>query len=286
MKLHAISDIHISHPANLDALRALDYYPDDWLLLGGDVCESTDDLTECFSILGERFAQIFWVPGNHELWTTSGDPGAARGVAKYEELLAVCREFGVRTPEDEYLRWPGPGPACTIAPLFVLYDYSFRGGVVPEKLSTPEAIAYSRGRRVVCVDEELLHPDPFLNRSAWCHERVSYTRERLRQHRESDGGKLILLNHFPLQEQDAVLPRVPSFVIWCGTRLTESWADEFPVHTVVYGHLHIGNDRKNKNGTRFVDVSFGYPRQRPPGRRDSMDSYLKEILPGTGKDVP
>ena len=37
MRLLAISDLHLSHPANRAALAGLGSYPDDWLLLAGDI---------------------------------------------------------------------------------------------------------------------------------------------------------------------------------------------------------------------------------------------------------
>ncbi|MCR9142270.1 MAG: metallophosphoesterase [bacterium] len=275
MKLYAISDLHISHPENMRALSEIGRYPDDWLLLGGDIGETVEELEACLKVLTERFARLFWVPGNHELWTTTEAPGAARGEAKYHELVEVCRKYQVLTPEDDYIKWPGNGPACTIAPVFLLYDYSFRGDAVPRDLDAAAAVQYSQSKRVLCTDEALLHPDPYPDRAAWCRARVELTEKRL----AAVEGPLVLLNHFPLREEDADLPRVPTFVLWCGTRLTEDWPERFPIHTVVYGHLHIRRDKRNAVGQRFVDVSVGYPRQRAAGR--SIDSFLVEILPGS-----
>jgi 3',5'-cyclic AMP phosphodiesterase CpdA len=273
VKLYAISDLHISHPANYEALSRIGHYPEDWLLLGGDICESPEELAACLEIVTRRFERVFWVPGNHELWTTSADPDAPRGEAKYRELVRLCRNYGVTTPEDEFVRWTGDGPACTIAPLFVLYDYSFRGDVIPRDLDIAQAIEYSRQAGVVCVDEELLHADPYPDRSAWCHARARYTEERLAQTQ----GPLILLNHYPLREEFSHLFLVPTFILWCGTRLTEDWHTRYPVHTAVSGHLHIRRDRI-RDGVRFVEVSLGYPRQWDQER--PIDSYLCEILPG------
>ena len=275
MKLYAISDLHISHPENLAALSRMGFYPDDWLLLGGDVCETTSELEACFELVTRRFAKVFWVPGNHELWTTTQNPQATRGEYKYLELVALCRKFGICTPEDDYVTWPGPGPACTIAPLFLLYDYSFRGDAVPRALTPAAAVDYSREHGVVCVDEELLHSDPYASRIEWCHARVACTERRL----AATKGPLILLNHFPIREEDSGLPMIPTFILWCGTRLTADWPERFPIHTAVTGHLHIRRDKRNAAGQRFVDVSLGYPRQRAADR--SIDSFLVEILPGT-----
>ena len=44
---------------------------------------------------------------NHDLWTLPTEPDHLRGVAKYERLVALCRDHGVLTPEDPYVTWPG-----------------------------------------------------------------------------------------------------------------------------------------------------------------------------------
>jgi hypothetical protein len=85
----------------------------------------------------------------------------------------------------------------------------------------------------------------------------------------------VLVNHFPLRQDLAVLPRIPRFTIWCGTRLTEDWHQRFPVDAVVYGHLHLRQSRVLQ-GVRFEEVSLGYPHQWTDGR--TLDSYLRRIL--------
>ena len=72
----------------------------------------------------------------------------------------------------------GPGPAArsTVAPLFLLYDYTFRAARRDDKESRWRC-AYDAG--VVCTDEFLLHPDPYPSRDAWCRARVARDQRRL-----------------------------------------------------------------------------------------------------------
>src|SRR6185437_11128517 len=128
MKLLAISDLHIAAEENRRALEALPAFPDCWLILAGDIGETATQLDRVFATLGERFAQLIWVPGNHELWTTGE---MERGEAKYRALVETARRRHVLTPEDPFARWPEPGPRLAICPLFLLYDYSFRPDDVP-----------------------------------------------------------------------------------------------------------------------------------------------------------
>ena len=113
MRLLAISDLHLAHRANRAALDTLGHYPDDWLIVAGDVGESAAHLENALAALMPRFARVIWTPGNHDLWCPPAGPDRTRGQARYDELVGVCRRFGALTPEDPWVRWPArPGPAA------------------------------------------------------------------------------------------------------------------------------------------------------------------------------
>jgi 3',5'-cyclic AMP phosphodiesterase CpdA len=271
MKLYAISDLHIGYPENLRAVVELEKHPDDWLIVAGDVGDTPAQIETGLRLLAERFAQLIWVPGNHDLWTVENDPSASRGQTRYEELVDLCRRHGVLTPEDPYPLWQGEGPRCTLAPMFLLYDYSFR----PDDVPASKAIAWALETDIYCSDETYLCPDPHPSRQAWCAQRCELTEDRLRQ--LSPELPVLLINHFPLMRDQARLPACPRFSIWCGTRRTEDWHRRFRAIAVVYGHLHIRSTRV-RDGVRFEEVSLGYPRHWQPGR--GLKPYLREILPG------
>src|SRR4029079_8579749 len=63
---------------------------------------------------------------NHDLWAHPRDPVKLRGEARYQHLIALCRDLGVITPEDRYPVSAGLGGPVVIVPLFLLYDYTFR----------------------------------------------------------------------------------------------------------------------------------------------------------------
>ncbi len=270
MKLWAISDLHLRHPENRQALAEIPPRPEDWLCLAGDVGESEGELRFALDILTRRFARLLWTPGNHDLWTVASDPEDRRGVAKYRRLVEICRGYGVVTPEDPYPRWPGEGTPHLLAPLFLLYDYSFRPSHVPAELAVQWAIEDD----VLCADEALLHPDPYPSRSAWCAARVAYTLARLEA--VADQGPLVLINHYPLRQDLVRLKRIPRFSLWCGTTRTEDWHVRFPVSVVVYGHLHQ-KATHFRDGVRFEEVSLGYPRDWH--REWGVERYLRQILP-------
>ena len=267
MRLFAISDLHLNRAANLGILQRIELHRDDWLLVAGDIGHGVDHLRLCFDTLVPRFARVVWTPGNHDLWT-AGRPGETHGVARYDELVNLARSYGVSTPEDPFPIFEGAGGPLVIAPVFVLYDYSFR----PPSVSLSDVLEWAAAANCVCADEYFLKPDPFPTRSAWCHARCVETERKLAA--RPDNLPTVLVSHFPLEEALAVLPRAPRFTPWCGTRRTKGWHKRFDARAAVYGHLHIPRTRV-LDGVPFQEVSLGYPEQW--ARRDLSSSCLHEV---------
>ena len=216
-RLWATSDLHVGYADNRRIVTD-DLHPagdGDWLIVAGDIAEKPADVEWTLATLAGRFAKVLWSPGNHELYTHSKDPVRLRGLDRYEHLVALCRRLGVITPEDEYPQWSGAGGPVTVAPLFLLYDYTFRQ---PGQADADEALAAAYGAGVVATDEFLLHPDPYPDRAAWCHARVMATEARLAA--LPAGTRTVLVNHWPLTRLPTRVLRHPQFAIWCGTELT------------------------------------------------------------------
>ena len=256
--LFAISDLHISYPENREYVENLrPDSPADWLIVAGDVAERFLDIAWALHTLRSKYAKVIWVPGNHELWTPKGDQVQSRGEQRYRQLVELCRKLDVLTPEDPFPVWPGADAdsGIVIAPLFVLYDYTFRP---PGANSTDDGLAAAARAGVMASDEAMLHPDPHPSREQWCEERVAESERRLAARRE--GLPTVLVNHFPLTEEPTRALRFPEFAQWCGTTRTADWHKRFDAQAVVYGHLHIPRTT-HEDGVRFEEVSLGYPRE-------------------------
>lgn len=278
-KLFAVSDLHVGHKGNRPVTEEIvPESPDDWLIVAGDVAERTDDLRWALGLLASRFAKVFWVPGNHELWTTARDPVQLKGRARYDYLVRICRELGVLTPEDPYTVWEGEGGPATVVPMFLLYDYTWR----PKGATTrSEALHIAREEGVVATDEFLLAPDPYLTRDAWCHARVDYTRARLDA--LDPAVPTVQVNHWPMVRAITKILRYPEFALWCGTDLTADWHVRYNAAVSVYGHLHIPR-RTFYDGVRFEEVSVGYP---PEWKRRGLPTpLLRQILPAPVNPPP
>jgi hypothetical protein len=289
VKLLAISDLHLGHQPNRDALERLGDHSEDWLILAGDIGERPAHLEFALEQCLSRFRRIFWTPGNHDLWSSNptenlqppgraaspGGQSRTRGQPRYEELVDICRRMGVLTPEDPYVEWPDE-PGTFVVPMFLLFDYSFRPADIPAE----RAVAWARETGVVCGDEQFLDPQPWPSRTAWCHARCATTLARLAELPE--GSRTVLINHWPLRYDLARPPRIPRFSLWCGTTMTEHWGEEFHARAVVSGHLHL-RTTLYRRGVRYEEVSLGYPRDWREER--GIDWYLREILPATSPDA-
>jgi len=272
VKLHAISDLHLSYRVNRQALVELPPRPDDWLIVAGDVGERPDHLRMGLDLLTPKFARLIWVPGNHDLWCPADASDRTAGQARYDELVAICRAAGVSTPEDPYLPWPGE-PDTVIVPMFLLFDYSFR----PPDVDAGDALAWAKESGIVSVDERMLRTTPWPSRAAWCAARCDATEARLSA--LPGHVRTILVNHWPLRYDLARPPRIPRYSLWCGTTRTEDWHVRFRARAVISGHLHFRTTLW-RHGVRFDEVSLGYPRDWHRDR--GVEWYLRQVLPEAG----
>ncbi len=272
-RLYAVSDLHVAYEQNRQIVEGIHpRHQDDWLLVAGDIAEKAADVDWALGLLADRFHTVVWVPGNHELWTHRDDPVRLRGRERYLHLVERCRSLGVLTPEDPYPVWTGPGGPVTVAPLFVLYDYSF---LPAGTRNGQEGLREAHDAGVVCADEYLLHPDPYPSRDAWYRARLEYTHKRL----DACDPELptVLVNHFPLTREPTAVLRYPEFALWCGTVGTADWHVRYRAATVIYGHLHIPRVTWH-DGVAHREVSLGYPREWL--RRGKPDPLLREVFPG------
>jgi predicted phosphodiesterase len=270
--LFAVSDLHVSYAENRRVADCLAPQSDgDWLIVAGDVGERFSDIEEVLRKLRSRFAAVIWAPGNHELWTHASDPVRLRGEARYQALVRMCRDNGVLTPEDEFPIWRGAGGPVTVAPLFQLYDYSFRA---PGTTTKAESLRRAYEAGVVCTDEMLLHPDPYPDRESWCDARLRESERRLAA--VDATLPTVLVSHWPLIREPTRVMWHPEFAQWCGTERTADWHLRFRCAVAVYGHLHIPRTTYH-DGVRFEEVSLGYPREW--GRRGAEPAPMRRIFP-------
>lgn len=271
MRLLATSDLHLGHRENREALLRLPSCPADWLIVAGDVGERPEHLVLALETLTARFAKVVWTPGNHDLWSPPGETDRTRGLARYDELVGICRQYGALTPEDPYAEW-ADGTGTIVVPMFLLFDYSLR----PPGIPIASAVRWAREAGVRSGDEQMLDPSPWASCADWCRARCDATEARLAA--LPADTRTVLINHWPLRYDLARPPRVPRFSVWCGTTRTEDWPTRFRARAVISGHLHLRTTLW-RHGVRFDEVSLGYPRDWC--RERGIEWYVREIIPDT-----
>lgn len=243
--LWAVSDLHAAVKRNgpkIAQIQPAD--PSDWLIVAGDVAERHELIVQVMAEMAGRFDTVIWVPGNHELFARSAD--RYRGRDKYTALVQSMRELGVVTPEDQFPVFGG----VTVAPLFTLYDYSFRG----PGMTVEEAVEAAKEKNIVMTDQYAIAP--FVDVRAWCWDRLAYTTKRLSR----ISGPTIMVNHWPLVQEPTLRMQWSEIALWCGTRHTRSWPKRYNARAVVYGHLHMPGVVE-VDGVDHIEVSLGYPRE-------------------------
>eukprot|EP00668_Euglena_longa_P004897 GGOE01005738.1.p1 GENE.GGOE01005738.1~~GGOE01005738.1.p1 ORF type:complete len:292 (+),score=69.52 GGOE01005738.1:120-995(+) len=101
VRVFCVSDIHTDIPANLEWVHSIctSSYQRDVLICAGDISDNLAVVEETLGLLKKRFKEVFFVPGNHELWVLARDKecGIKDSLQKLEAILQLCQRQGVHT---------------------------------------------------------------------------------------------------------------------------------------------------------------------------------------------
>ncbi|MEZ5492450.1 MAG: metallophosphoesterase [Gammaproteobacteria bacterium] len=237
MRVHAISDIHVDYPDNLDWLRNLSDadFCEDILILAGDVSDDMALLAVVFQLLQRKFHRVCFVPGNHELWISNSPFNCS--LAKLDAVHALCRELGIVI--DVYRQG-----GLSLVPLHGWYDYSF---AEPDR-------HLRRGWRDYrsCAWPDELDSCAKINRHF-----LDRNEPLLAEMNET----VISYSHF-VPRIDLMPGSIPDrkrflYPVLGSSGLGQQVARLQPrIH--VYGHSHV-NQAKTLAGIQYVNNAFGYP---------------------------
>lgn len=278
MRILALSDIHVDQAENRAWLAQLsrDDYREDVLLLAGDVSHHLTRFADALSMLRQRFAQVFFVPGNHDLWLMRQEAGDS--LTKFHQLLALCQKLGVRT-QPQTLKLAQR--RVTILPLFSWY-------VRPEE---GEDSLY-----VPCAQEQYAShwSDNYLIR--WPETlSVSPARYFLQLNEPHltvrPGGEVITFSHFlPRRElmlssvTDETLTRATSgsgfnFSRVAGTQLLDQQIRRAGATRHIYGHQHRNRVRPLA-GVTYLSCCLGYAAERNTQHIDLSQGAPLDVFSG------
>lgn len=245
MRVHTVSDIHVDYAQNFDWLMGLSEseYRSDVLLLAGDVSDDFALLETVLAACAARFAQVLFVPGNHDLWVRRCHFDCS--LTKFTALNALCDSLGIKT--QTFLL-----DGVAFVPLLSWYDFSF--GELSRELR--------RGWR----DFSACHwPDSLSDSGAVANYFHALNEAELVRHSEvcSSANVVISCSHF--------LPTLAAMPSWVpesrrvvypvlGSAALGDQVERLAPAVHVYGHSHV-NQAVQLGETCYVNNAFATPNE-------------------------
>jgi predicted phosphodiesterase len=238
MRIFAVSDLHTDFAENRRRLRQISSpsYLQDVLVVAGDIADDLRIIDWTLRKLRSQFSQVFYVPGNHELWVRGGERDS---IEKFRQALGLCDEIGIYTR-------PGKAGENWIVPLFSWYapDYDRQGEADVSSLDGWADFYFCKWPvGMGSVSEYFLN----LNES------------RIKEY----DGSVITLSHFlPRRELLPAVERLSfkGLPLVAGSLALDRQVRALNAVTHVFGHSHIDFDHVIE-GIRYVHHAFDYPRE-------------------------
>lgn len=98
-RIYTISDLHVDQKANMEWVENLsdNNYSWDTLIVAGDITHDIRKLFHTLRILREKFREVYFCPGSHELWIVGEDDkkkyGISNSIEKFHYVSKQHRNF-------------------------------------------------------------------------------------------------------------------------------------------------------------------------------------------------
>jgi predicted phosphodiesterase len=261
-RIFAISDLHVDFAVNLEQVESLSRsdYRRDTLIIAGDASHRLDRVEAALTALVERFSQVFFTFGNHDLWVdddsqAQGDGEVETSLDRVQALDDLCARIGVRTA-------PAAAGEMWGVPLGGWYEPAFS-----ERLHADAPPA--RISRLWADHQRCRWPPHLPDDGARCRHFTRLNEDRLRP---PPGRRVITFSHFPPRPE--VLPpvavlRFKELPLVCGSDRLEKQLRAAGSSVHVFGHTHIPWD-ETIDGVRYVQNPLGYPYERKRRGQDGI----------------
>ena len=268
-KIYTMSDMHVDYKGNFDHLLNLNdpAYAKATLIVAGDATDDLGKLEQLLSHFKTIYAEVFFVPGNHELWVRRG--GFEDSVSKFWAIVKMCERIGVQTQPKKL----GVGDkAVWVVPLFSWYTKPEEG---------EDSLYYDKSSATNQVEDET---EAIWSDNFFCRWTQLDTNQRVVDffldlnvetcQRDYD-APVISFSHF-LPRQDLIFPLgnwrqnlsqfkdpLPqfNFTSVAGSVDLDSQVRQLGSLLHIYGHQHRNRHRKEK-GITYISHCFGYPKER------------------------
>jgi UDP-2,3-diacylglucosamine pyrophosphatase LpxH len=269
-RVFTLSDLHVDYQENMAWIQALSSreYTNDTLILAGDVSHDLHKLQAALAALRARFAQVFFVPGNHELWIRQQE--CTDSMAKFWRVIELCTALGVQTSPGK-IGAAGGKTGVWVVPLFAWYVQPEEG---QDSLFVPKA---GEDATLEMWADNYLTTWPGLGQGSTVAEAFLRLNEA-HVHRPYD-APVISFSHFvprteliyrTTQESTAAgralrdpHPRF-NFSRVAGCTGIEAQIRQLGSMIHVYGHQHR-NRHRHIDGVLYISHCLGYPAERARG---------------------
>lgn len=277
MKVFSISDIHADYHDNRQWVLDLSTkaFSKDALIVAGDISHRLSLIKEVLSELRSRFAKVFFVPGNHDLWIRSAEEDDS--LLRFRSLVELCGSLDVSTsstvigaPEDRFRAY--------VVPLFSWYERpeSSETSLFIEKQGEDPSLA-------MWVDNWSIRWPGAMDDSAAARHFLELNAAALAR---TYDGSVITFSHF-MPRRELMFPTVEelagyedppqdpaptfNFSRVAGSTLIEDQLRKLTSSLHIYGHQHR-NRRVSLDGVLYLSSCLGYPKERRRGRIRGIDA--------------
>lgn len=279
MRIFILSDIHVDFEENRKWVQRLSEwdFKNDILILAGDITHDFELLKVWLLKIRRKFTELFFVPGNHDLWIRG--ESWLNSLTKFKTIMEFCLQNDIRVRPNAFTLGKD---RIWIIPVFSWYNLQEEKDTLylPKIGEDTTNRMWSDNYYVRWPEDK--HFDPaayFLNFSN--HWRA-----------EGKADKVITFSHFlPRHEvmfsgEMAYDPermrkhdRVPQFNFSrvAGSLKIDRFIRQLGSSIHIYGHQHINRD-KTIEGVRYLAHCLGYPEERRRGMVKGIENGPKLIM--------
>ena len=255
MRVWTVSDLHIDYAENAEFVRSISIGPflDDILIVPGDLTHDFTMLKEYLILLKDRFAQVLFLPGNHDIWIHNDD--YKDSIEKFNAILKFCKQEGIETKYTT--------SDVSIIPFYGWYDFSF--GHPNEQIQRAWR-DFKRCRWPFPFEDVNLY---FLKlNESWCSDSIIPSKIKISYSHFLPFAKLV---------PSGVPPIVRSLIPVMGSISLGEQIKQFQPNLHIYGHSHL-NRKAFVDGIRCLNNAYAYPREKYIARKRMICVYDQELL--------
>ncbi|CAM6098737.1 unnamed protein product [Calypogeia fissa] len=266
MKVFVVSDVHTDYETNMDWLRGLSstLYKEDILICAGDVTDNLETFQTSMTLFKDKFKEVFFVPGNHDLWCRRKDDHVDDSLAKLKTLTDFCHSLGVQTA-------PANVNGVWIIPLLSWYHQSWDRERDLEGYHIPPV--EKKGTDFTACKWPL-PLDNLTDSIAQQLDELNVLNLQGIPNLQQTDCQVITFSHFlprfelcP-EKRMLLYPNLPKMVgsDWLESRIRSIHGQNgSPTACHIFGHTHLAWDT-TLDGIRYIQAPLAYPKERERGQ--------------------